>query len=659
MNVQRTQRCNLSGGLVCVYNLVRRDPVTGEKIEYGCSLRSSDFYNIYPEFDEQGNVVNQDPNPTVPSDFKLGPTVIWENITNQHQDGMSFDFRTFPADIHPMYHVEHRNIPIKPREGEDPLGEIIGEGEPALVSSGWVEDTWYGNDRVEKCRFGLYGRKDNRSNLVRPKAAKSYVGEIKDWINFSNQPMHGNEKQFFVCEESNEEIMNLCKKWFEEKVANRVFEALVHIKNGGYVNLWKLVENNFVDNETRKNFFRFISTKSKSLLYKRNVNIEHYFRLYDHIGKMKWKHEYIDENGNTVKTVNKIPKEIVKLWRQNILNFILNYPPLQNAVIDRGTGYRTNERYWWAMMMFKRAIDKKDPIANMNMALPQWFVDQYKITGKYDPVIEIHGEKKHWSEANQLEKDDYIEAKIVRVQNASDLYPHMERIEDIIDHHKKDSMWYIFCDILRAGRRWNRTEIQSAWDVFQRSWINNDPAIFWDWVEELACRPIEDEISIDGKEVIREGAMRLDLGEGNISASRSFASNLIGLRTCCKKDSYDINKMPPQDWYDAKGRSKPGMTKNPKDCFWDLLAKCGGLIGDKRIGEHTIGEQDYQEATMLIGDYESQIEEGLAGFNVYEARSLSIETGFSDSDFSQISMYDVDNDDLHPLREEDPWQGEE
>lgn len=658
MNVQRTQRCNLSGGLVCVYKLVGRDPITGDSIEYGCSLRGGDFYNIYPEFNEQGNIVNQDPNPTVPSDFKLGPTVIWENITNQHQDGMNFDFRTFQADIHPLYHVEHRNVPIKPRDGEDPLGEVFGGREPVLVSSGWVEDTYYGHDRVERCRFGIYGKKDFRSNLVRPKAARSYVGQIKDWINFSSQPVYGQAKEFFACEESDESIQKLCERWFDAKVAKRVSEAIIYIKNGGYVNLWKLLENNFVDNEYRKNFMRFVSTKCKFLLYKGNVNIEFYFRLYDHIGKMEWKHEYVDENGNKVQTVVKLPKEVVKLWRQNILNFVMNYPPLQKSPTNKDTGYRTNERYWWAVMMFKRAMDKKDPVANMKLPLPEWFIKQYKDTGKHDPVIEIHGEKKLWSEANQLEKDDFLEAKIVRVQNASDLYPKMERIEDIIDYHKKGPMWDVFCDILKAGRRWNRTEIQSAWDVFQNSYINDNPAIFWDWVEELACRPMEDEMTIDGKEVLREGAMRLDLGEGNISASRSFASNLIGLRTCCKKDSYDINKMPPQDWYEAKGKSKPGVTRNPKDCFWDLLAKSGGLIDDRYIGEHYMGEQDYKEATLHIDEHIEE-ERGLSDFNIYEARSLSLDTGFSDSDFSQISMYDVDNDDLHPLREEDPWLDEE
>lgn len=659
MNVFRPQRCVLPGSLHCVYDLIRRDPITGERVSHGCCLHSGDFYNIYPEFDSSGDVVNQDPNPTVPNDLKLGPTVIWENITNMHQDGMSFDFRAFHADIHPLYHKEHRNVPVRPQEDEELTGEVFGSNSPVLVSTGWIEESYYGHDRVERCRLGIYGPFDEKANTTRPKCVKSYTLQIKDWTNFTFQTDWGRPKEFFAADESNAVIQDFCYRWFDPVVAERLAEGIIHIKNGGYVNLWTMMINNFVGEDQRRDFMNMVSLKSKSNLYSGSLNIEHYCRLYDQVDKMHWEHKYVDQDGNYVSKVIRFPDEIRLLYKQNILNFILNYPGLQNAVVGADEGYRTNERYWYAMMIFKRAI--KEGVVNTRMTLPPWLVAQFRDTGKHDHIVELFGERKPYSQCTKQEKDDYLEAKIVRVPNAQDLYPRMERVEDIIDYHDKTLKWYAFCDILNAGRRWSRSEIQAAWEVFSNAWDHQpepDPSIFWDWVDEIASRPLEDDISMDGTEIIYEGACRIDYGEGNITTARAFAANLIGLRTGCEEDSFEVNKMPVQNWYEVSGRTKPGLKRDGRKVFWDQLALCGGLEDDRWFEEHGMSANDFMEATGNLKDFHRAGDRGLAGFDTYESRGLAVLTGFSDSDFGHISIYDADNDELTPLRE-DLWQDKE
>lgn len=660
MNVFRTQRCVLRGGIHCVYDLIRRDPITGEVISHGCCIRSRDVYNIYPEHNSMGDVINQDDNPLIPYDAKLGPTIIWENITNMHQDGMNFDLRKFAADLHPLYHREFRNVPIPIPESEELTGEVFGGNSPVLVSTGWITESYYAHDRVERCRLGIYGPFDEKANTTRPKCVKSYTLQVKDWTNFTYQTDWGKPKQFFAADEPDDSIREFCKRWFDPITAERVADGLIHIKNGSYVNLWTLMSNNFIDEDQRRNFMNLISIKSKANLYAGSFNIEHYCKLYDQVDKMEWTHSYVNQNGERIRKKIKFPSEIRTLYKQNILNYILNYPKLQETIVGNDSGYRTNERYWHAMCLFRRAY--KEGIINRKLGLPTWLVLQLKDTGKHDMMVNLFGESKPWSKCTQQEKDDYLEAKIVRLDNAQDLYPAMERVEDIVDYHKKTLKWYVFCDILHAGRRWNKSEIQTTWDVFCNAWDSDpqDPSIFWNWIEEIASRPLEDDISIDGREVIYEGAMRLDLGEGNITEARAFATNLIGLRTGCRKDSFEVNKMPVQNWYEVSGRSKPGTKKDAKKVFWDQLALCGGLVDDRFIEEHHMSVDDYMEATNNIKDFSSTRERGkLAGFDVYEARALSSPTGFSDSDFGQLSILDTENDEISPLREEDPWQDEE
>lgn len=658
MNVfVRSSRCVLPGNLHCVYDLIRNDPVMGPdaRKSHGCCLHRRDHYNIYPEFDHDGDSINQDDNPAMPECFKVGPTIIWENITNMHQDGMSFDYRNFDSDLHPLYHKEVRNIPTRLADDQELVGEVFGCNSPVLVSTGWIDESWYGHDRVERCRLGIYGPYDEKAGTTRPKCVKSYTLQVQGWINFTHQTDWGKPKQFFAADASDEVIKAFCSRWFDPTVAERIAEGISKVKRGQYLNLWTLMSNNFINEDLRRDFMNMISLKSKRNLYPNHLNIEHYCRLYDQVDKMSWDHEYYDLDGKRKVKHIKFPVEIRRLYKQNILNFILNYPCLQKAEVGLDTGYSTNERYWWAMTLFKRAA--KEGIINRKMGLPAWFVKQFRDTGTHDPLVEVHGEMKPYSQCTQQEKDDYAEALIVRVDNAKDLYPKMERVEDIIDYHAKGLLWYTFCDILNAGRRWNRSEIQTAWDIFTVAWEKEDPSIFWDWVDEIASRQMEDDISIDGTEVIYEGAVRLDLGDGNITEGRAFAANLLGLRLGCDRDSFDVNKMPVQNWYEVSGRTKPSLKKDGRKVFWDQLALCGGLVDDRF--DLSMRIEDFMEATGNLKDFESTREHGPARFDTYESRSLSAPTGFSDSDFGQISIYDVDLDELSPLREEDPWQDEE
>lgn len=643
MNVFTPRKCRLQGGLRCVYDLMRRNH-TGELVSHGCSIKSGDLYRIFPEHTAQGDVINNDDSVQA-EDLKLGPTIIWENITNMHQDGMSFDLRTFHADIHPLYHKEHRNVPISISKENELVGEVFGGDSPVLVSTGWIDISFYGHDRVERCREGIYGPFDFRANTTRPKCFKSYTLIVSDWINFTTQIDYWKRKEFFALDESKESVKEFCYSWFKEKVAKRVAKGIECIRNGDYINIQIILKNNFVDEKVISEFRDKVSLKSKKQLYSSNLNLQSYFRLYDQIDKMKWKMHFVDANGKEVVKEVGFPAEIVELYKQNIVNFVLNYPVLQKTKVNLEDSYRTNERYWWAMLLFKRAM--KDGIINKKMPLPQWLVSQYRSTGKHDPIVTVFGDSKPYSQCSQQEKDNFLESKIVRVENAKDLYPAMERIEDIIDYHKKGPMWYTFCDILKAGRKWNRSEIQSAWDVFKRAWKRDDPYTFWDWVEEMSARPFEDDLSVDGREVMFEGACKISYGDGDVTPSRSFASNLIGLRAGCEEDSFEINKMPPQDWYEASGRSKV-LSKDPKQVFWDQLAKTGGiLIEDKYVRDHIMERDAYNEATDRLSDK-----------IMYECRSLSMPSEISKAEYSSMCIYDVDTDELLPMREESEWQDE-
>jgi hypothetical protein len=679
-NVLDKQKCSLPGGLQCVYNIIRRNAITGEKVYHGCCLHSGDHYNIYPEFESQmqggclvattGKVVNNDDNPYIPNDFKVGLTVVWENVTNQHEDGMNFDFRDFPADIHPLYHREARNVPIPLDDDTDPIGEIFGDLSPVLVSTGWMEESWYGHDRVEVCKKGIYGIYDNRINTTKPKCMKSYINQIRGWINYTNQSDTSKPKQFYACEESDELILEFCYKWFNATVAERIADGIIYVKNGGYINMWSLLENNFIDEPSRRAFMNQISLKSKKNLYKGSFNIQSYCALYDQIDKMIWPHYYTDESGEVKQKLIQYPEEMRKLFKENILNFIMNHPSLEKTQVGQDSGYKTSQRYWHAMMLFRRA--KKEKLINPRQKLPNWLVTQYNDTMRHDCIIVTHDKTVSWNKATKEEKDDFIDAKILRVENAKDLYPHMERVEDIVNYHKQDMMWFQFCDILKAGRRWNKSEIQSAWEIFNVAYAQDNPSIFWDWVEDFASRPLEDEISINGLEVLQQGAMRLNTGDGNITGSRSFAANLIGLRTGCTTDSFDINKMPMQNWYEVTGRGKGGSSRNPKDIFWENLAKLGGLDNDDFYRERFMSDDDYLEATGGKGDeFYSEVEQDILVWSPYESISLSTPTGFSDSDIDSMCIYDSRSDDLSPQRiyssekddmtpmnEEDIWEEE-
>lgn len=658
----------MRGDLHCAFKMMRKNPETGEVEDLGCQKcggRGHDEYAIYPEFKgsmidfkliaTDGRIVNNDTNPYVPSDMKIGPTVIWENISGHNQNGLNFDFRDFPADsyLHPLYHREERNVPLSSMLDTDDVGEIFGGTEPVLVVPGWNIETFYGHDRVEVCRQGIYGRYDEGTDMVLPKCLRSYTRDIPNWVDYSGRDEWFMPREFFVDGATDESIVAFCHKHFADTTtAERMADALKSIRNGDWINVTTLMTNNFASDSERRDFMEVVSLKTRRDLYKGSVNLQRYCELYTYLDRAEWISSRRDENGKEVQEVKKIPKDICVLFKQNLMNWILNSPTVQNIMVGNES-YGVRERYWYVSEMLRKA--KKEKVLDRKVKLPKWLIKQFTNSRNDKKVFDLFGETYDYDEAPKELKDEYVDSIILRLKEGpKQLYPGMLKVRDIIDSGKSGPIWFSFLDILNAGRRWNVSEIQTAWDYFQRAWMQEDPSIFWNWVDDMESLPYETEYSVSQDEFVKKleklngiamhypefqevipnengkpliGALELGLGDSDISPSRTFAKNLLECQI--DDDTFDVIQRNTIDVYDGRAR-----VKHRRECshetFWNELARVG-LAGDK-AAKATLSRETHEEFEATRND--STV-----------TQDSTLEGGF-------------DNGDLDGMKSQDPYSGE-
>ena len=655
MNVKRCTN-GTKGALHCAFKVRRRNQETGDVLDYGClrhevgieDTAGIDHYNIFPEHDESsGNVVFQS-STSEPGCFRTGPILIWENISGHGQNGLNFDYRDFAADIHPGYRREDRNIPTKSKITEEDIGEIFGGINPVLVNSSWSDERWFGISNVDVCNEGIYGQYNVLSDMVLPKCFKSYSRDIFGWVNYTTLNDSSKKRTYFLSEMNDKEIDTICSELFTEpRVAQRMKDAMLYIKDGNYLNIWTLMGNNFVSTDVKRKFMDTMSLRSKKELYKGTINLKLYCELYNFIGKMRHKVSGVGLDGKTFSKIEYLSKELKRLYKSNLLNYVLNNPNLKAAIYECDIAeacnerVRTNFRYWFVIPMLRRA--KKEGILSKKASIPKWLLELIK--EKNDPSFKLFGTEYQYSTAVKDVQTEYDEITMLRLDNPQQLYPGMINVRSLLDTKGfEQDGWPVFCDILEAGRTWNMAEIRLAWEHFKPAFINESPSDFWEWIDMIVNLPYETEVSvtheeynqiverIDGKQmaepgeqvVLSHGACDFNLGDGHVTPGRAFAMNLI--QQMYDVDSFDVQKQPLNNAYDAIAKVK-NLRECSNETFWSSLARFGGLRDDREDIKRTLSEETYQEVM-------ENIIEGIVSSDGVA------EIGLGDSDLSLLEGFD-------------------
>lgn len=715
----------------CIFRITRMEH--GNVVTHGCVLHACkeghDYYNLYPELEGfQAHGPRQDGKPAVPvtgqataersmlvyntdgkvlyqpsnrtDPYKLGAEFGEENLT-EHNSGKSFDFRSFDADINPKYHRIDFNVPTKHILGDEDVGEIMGDENPALVHPSWNTEKFEGISSVEVCRNAIYGRYNPDDNIVFHVCMKSHIG-LPNWINYTNTVMDVKPADLYVGFASDDEISSFAHDCFKNwTVAERVAEALIFVKNGGYVNFWSLLKNNFIPKKSITDFTRRINTESIDSIYKKNAfgsrdGLENYVKLYFMLDKMQWKDEVIDEEGNTKVDLMKIPDDYLHRYRENILNWVLNHPMLKKVSLEEKK-YRPEERYWFIIPLLKRAL--KDGTLNKTVLLPQWMISMLK---KPNPSVKVFRETKRYNELSEELKGEYHDAQIMQLDNMSASssdninrqYPGMRVIRNelpanllreadlmvIGNEDGEKNGWKQFTELLHLGKRWSMLEIKNAFEHFVPSWSQNAPFIFYDWLEKIAESPIEPTYSLtkdefdeiikrtggivedypdDEIEMIQEGALYHNLGDGDLSMGDGqgviFARNILDASLFDKDDNgdtiiwnswadFDSVKMPIGNWFEASGR-----VRSHRECqhetFYTMLAATRALKADDEFAKKFLSDESYREVKESSEN------------NTATLRSI-VECGIDEENFKWIDPSSGDRGFLNEGKE-GLWLGEE
>lgn len=410
---------------------------------------------------------------------------LWESVSNNITTGDNYeiDGRRFEYD-HPLYHIIDYNVPIN-KSGKVRLTEnchVMGIDDIHLVSAGWHEDDGgeakkaIGIPRVRKC-VGLYGTYDPKTGMTMHKSMKDWTSRIRTFKNYTNvvvskyTPAKYNLfiDDFKIIDEYVRSLVS------NPVIVKRIYEAFDLIMKGKYLNVYKLLINNNVSNDTAKAITNNISTKDPASVYKNNegyrYNIHKVEALYF----------------NIVKDIIKIDigkKEILA----NIVNFVLNDNELMNHVI--GSTKKLNKYIEW----YDSVVDTLDPE----------FAD------------ELHPKRQNFNEYNS---DNFSDSafRIIRHAIANE---HLLTIDDLPNNFKimrKNYLKYMAeyiepNDILEIGAatlnlkeflnpaddniynqfkrfvihfdRIKPIEIKEIWEKFEYCYKNNDATAFWDYIED-------------------------------------------------------------------------------------------------------------------------------------------------------------------------------
>lgn len=517
----------------CAFRIIRKDPDTGKLEDFGCSIKSKDIYNVAPETDRTGNVIYNQPLfergiiythilVDTPKGKKLkqvpikegtisnlevdplGPNIIWENISNQHEHGLTYNYPrrrgdSFDPDIHPYYSKVSEEIPSSSGMlEEEQVGEIFGERNITLVSTGWRSEKFFKIPPVENCSKRMYGKFDRNIGIPRHKSMRDYQFSIENWVNYSSIKDTMRKECLFIESLTDDEILKECKqRGFNINIAN----ALIEIRNGAFLNLREIMRNNGVHPAIISKFVSSISTYTKKSIY-RSFNPRDIFHLYTVLPHMKWTRYYTDANGRTQSETKTIDKDFMLLLKCNILNYMLNYPGWESIDLE-STKVPVSDRYWYAGLMIIRAQNDNGfkitknrpslPVFDSKMPLPDHIIRILKKTKdlmKEKKKVSLFKEEidikdcGEFSDAVRLVLLETIEGVSTNIPDPNRLYPAMMRIQDIVDDWDNGERERIFSQILKAGEMWSPAEIKLTWKHFKKHW-KKDPGAFWREIERM------------------------------------------------------------------------------------------------------------------------------------------------------------------------------
>jgi hypothetical protein len=335
-----------------------------------------------------------------------------------------------------------------------------------------------------------------------------------------------------------------------------------------------------------------------------------------------------------------IRPEDVKKYRENLINWILNYPKWKTILVGTGGRYQRDERYWFLKPMLQRAL-RVDKVIDPKVKPPEWLLQILKETN--EPEVSIFGELKKVSELPEDLRSEFDLAKYSNVRSDTpqdtimSIYPGMINIkkELVIAGFDPNELgvqgWGQFVHLLKIGRLWSMLEITTAWDRFVPSWIQDDPKIFYEWLQKVADSPTDPVYSVSqeeldaittklGKEaiiadtvvIIEEGDTLGETGDG--MKKKAFAANLLNVSLNWDEweswDDFESDKVPLQSWYETTSRVSKSR-ESTGDVFWNQLAKLaarGAIFKEdykniaKKLCNETRNEAIHPDTDVVVPD---------------------------------------------------------
>lgn len=669
MNINECKSSKRKDGLECIFRVVNLDH-NGMVVGHQCAIKSKDVYNILPETNSDDTINYQHVNHGIP--IRAGDqAVIWESLT-QHQTGKSFDAGSGDnagMEFHPLYSVSEHNFPTKHKLGTTDIGEVFGEENPALVHPGWTEQKFYGKSNVEYCKLGIYGRFDKSNGIIMHKALRPHM-DVPGFINYGITKVTS-RKTFFLETATIHDIIVYARSVFhEKKTADRMAEGMIASKEGTFINLYILMKNNFATESEIKKFMTDVSFETMGSIYKTKPDIEMFYKLYINLHRVQVQTRTYNETRKEIYTTAKLDPNQVRLYKENMVNWILNYPKWKELIPGLETKYPRDQRYWFLRPLLHRAL-RVDKILDPNVRLPEWLLNILK--EKNDLKVNIFGEQKSVSSLPEDLKSDLITAKHnhLDLKNNMDsvmtMYPGMLNIKTEMkaagfDPSEVGSQgWGQFVQILKIGKLWTMLEILTAWERFVPSWIQDEPSPFYEWLNKVAngsSDPVyslsQDELdeitSKHGRnpvhagpqEVIEEGDT-LDGFEGQ-QKKKAFASNILGVCSTWEEwdswEDYSADRVLLQTSYDGLMKIKPSREVR-NDAVWLQLAKLAAR------GE--VFKKDHKDLIHKLTD-ETRNEATHPDTDVTVSDGISV-TGIDLNDRTDISGYNHSTDEYNMLRE--------
>ena len=564
-----------------------------------CRLRGRpvDEYRLIPEHDSaSGRVIHNNQNFT--EFVRLGPDIIWETV-NPVENGLTFTPRKLRVEdfnTHPLYTIKDVNEPKTTSKdiGDNTILVPFGDAENLAFSSvGWKEQDVKGLERIDKCFCGLYGEFNLKTAIITdtkngvptkamatPKCIKDQCGQIPDWINYTMiPPSRSRQYTFFVAKASNRDIVDHCIKWFGPTMsAAAIAKILIAIRGGEYINMYNVLDNHGIDEQTVKKFMRETNTRTKDIF--KPINLLKYWLYYTHV-------------------LCELPYIKGLPYRANLVNFLLNNPANSkinpnepDAVMKDGTlVFSTPHRYWHMINIIMHTYyeDRRGraPLLNKSM-LPDWLV----------PMINAVREKR------DIEDKDFKNPGVKRLKDI------VEKICDGTYAIKDTEHWHkraeAFADIVRAGQRWTLPEIKSAWVEFCRAYDASDPRRFWSWVE--AIRSAEPDT-----------IQNLLAVPGDIPPKRAFTEHLTAKGVIVNKNTFKVRQLPLNERWGlitpkSSRTSEDGKVKgDPWDIFYTELKRVHVKMGKQGADtfEEFLAALPIEEQKMLREEFKDDMDEDL------------------------------------------------